>query len=44
VIVPDRHFALELDFAATDFEQSLPLKRPPALRGPSPPAKTGPRQ
>ncbi len=41
VIVPDRHFALELDFAATDFEQSLPLKKPPGPRGPSPLAKTG---
>jgi hypothetical protein len=33
VIIPDRHFVLELDFAATDFEQPLPLKRPP---GPPP--------
>ena len=41
VIVPDRHFALELDLAATDFEQPLPLKRPPRPRGPSPPPKTG---
>ena len=44
VIIPDRHFALELDFAATDFERPLPLKRPPALRGPSPLPKTGPHQ
>ncbi len=41
VIIPDRHFALELDFAASDFERSLPLKRPPLPRGPSPPARTG---
>ena len=41
VIIPDRHFALELDLAATDFEQPLPIKRPPGPRGPSPPAKTG---
>lgn len=35
VVIPDRHFALGLDFAATNFEQPLPLKRPPgaALRG-----------
>jgi Tfp pilus assembly PilM family ATPase len=41
VIVPDRHFALELDLAATEFEQPLPVKRPPGPRGPSPPSKTG---
>jgi Tfp pilus assembly PilM family ATPase len=41
VIVPDRHFALKLDFAATDFEQSLPIKKPPAPLGPPPPARTG---
>ncbi|MGA2864645.1 MAG: hypothetical protein ABSF95_09170 [Verrucomicrobiota bacterium] len=35
VVIPDRHFVLELDFAATDFEQPLPLKRPP---GPPPQA------
>jgi len=42
VIIPDRHFALELDFAATDFERPLPLKKPTAHRGPSALPKTGP--
>ncbi len=41
VIIPDRHFALELDLAATEFEQALPLKKPPGRRGSSTPAKTG---
>ena len=29
VIIPDRDFVLALDFAATEFQQALPLKKPP---------------
>jgi len=34
VLIPDRHFVLALDFAATDFQQPLALKRaaPPGAR------------
>ena len=28
VIIPDRDFVLALDFAATEFQQALPLKKP----------------
>ena len=33
VIVPDRHYVLALDFAATDFQQPLRIRRPPPRHG-----------
>ncbi len=48
VVVPNRHFVLELDFAAADFEQPLPAKRPPAAppgsRAPASAGRTGPHR
>ena len=44
VIVPDRHFALALDFAVTELQQPAPARRNvpgPADRGPRRPVKTG---
>ena len=32
VLVPDRHFVLALDFAVTDFQQPLPIKRSAAAQ------------
>lgn len=39
VIVPERHFALALDFANTEFQQPVDLKKP----RPSPSSRFGPR-
>jgi len=52
VVVPDRDFVLALDFAATEFQQPLPPRKPPAgtparaatrrgLRPPSTPLESG---
>jgi len=44
VVVPDRHFALVLDFAVTELQQALAPRRaasPPADRGSRRPAKSG---
>jgi hypothetical protein len=46
VVLPDRHFVLALDFAATDFQQPIRVKRPPRdsrsgpKRSPKPAADT----
>jgi Tfp pilus assembly PilM family ATPase len=36
---PDRHFVLALDFAETEFQQPLRLKKPPGPLPPRPPSK-----
>jgi hypothetical protein len=44
VVVPDRHFALVLDFAVTELQQALAPRRaspPPADHGSRRPAKSG---